>query len=419
MNDKPIFKSLLDVDAYKLTMGQFQAKYYPEAEVRFGFTNRTSIPLASKIDLGQLREELQHLRSLSLTKEEWQFLSQWQGKSGKNILRFNFLADMADFRIPEIFADIRGDQLVIETEGPWQPTSYPETMALGIVNELYFRNEVRESDKTLAEVYEEGLRRLSLKINRLKEWPSLKFSDFGTRRRFSRAWHELVYDLLVGAFAGEARFLGTSNVHLAMKHGSFPMGTEAHEKPMVIAALSDDSDETLRDSVKVGLRQWEEMYGPDLLIALSDTFGTESFLKDFREFAPRWNGLRPDSGEPVNRGELIMAYYQSLGLDPMWNTIVFSDGLTDRSMTELFYRFQNRIWNVFGWGTNLTNDLGFKPLSIVMKATAARWVGEKTWRPTVKLSDNPKKCMSESPEAIARYKRVFDYQEKPAIDVVY
>lgn len=417
--DKPIFQSLLDVDAYKLTMGQFQAKYYPQAQVRFGFTNRTTVPLASKIDLGQLREELQNLRSLSLTKEEWQFLAAWQGKSGKNILRFNYLADMVDFRIPEISAESHDGQLVIEIEDLWPSASYPETMVLGIVNELYFRNEVKESGKTLAEFYEEGLCRLSVKINRLKEWPSLKFSDFGTRRRFSSAWQELVFDLVAGAFAGEARFLGTSNIALAMKHGLTPVGTEAHERYMVIAALSDDSDKTLRDSVKVALRQWEEMYGPDLLIALCDTFGTESFLEDFREFAPRWSGLRPDSGEPFNRGELIAAYYRDQGQDPMWNTIVFSDGLTDRSMTELFYRFQNRIWNVFGWGTNLTNDLGLKPLSIVMKATAARWVGETTWRPTVKLSDNPRKCMSESSEAIARYKRVFNYQEKPAVDIVY
>ena len=434
MNDKPFYTHLTQGwDFYKLTMARYHLHYYPNVIVGFGFTNRSQIQLPYHLDMGRLQEELANLRSLQMTPGEVQYLSGLCGKSSKNLFDDEILNPLGTLQLPEIHAENWHGYLRIEAEDTWWRATFTETPVLSIVNQLYFEQLAKESGKTKAEIYEEGLRRLGMKIRRLQEWPSLKFSDFGTRRHFSWEWQQLVYSILWDAFSQEERFLGTSNVWLAMQYAQhpayssatgelierFPIGTEAHERYMVIAALNDDTDKQLRGSVKIALQQWEDLYGPDLLVALSDTFGTESFLEDFEEFAERWSGLRPDSGEPVDRGKLIVAFYQRLKLDLMWKTIVFGDGNTDHTMTELFYQFQNRIWTVFGWGTNLMNDMGFKPISIVMKAIWCRWDHETRKRWTVKLSDNPLKAMSESPEAIERYKRVFNYQEKPAIPVIY
>lgn len=415
-----IIQSLLDLDFYKLSMSQWQWKYYPNAMVLFDFTNRTKILLAEFVDPTRLQQELDHVRTLRLSAAEIHYLAGLRGKSGKLLFNADYLLDLAaQLTLPAVKVGVKDGQLTVETEGPWWIVTLWETIVMSIVNELYFEHVWTDSGQTKAEVYEEGLRRLGIKIRRLQEWPSIRFSDFGTRRRFSREWQEIVYSCLVAAFGSESRFLGTSNVALAMKYGQTPIGTFAHELPMVVAALNDGSDESLRASQKVVLRQWEEMYGPDLLVALSDTFGSKAFFEDFKEFAPRWSGTRHDSGDPEEYGQENIRFFRGQGIDSMEKTVVFSDGLTDHTITELFYTFQRQFWMVFGWGTNLTNDLGFKALSIVMKAMAARWEDETDWHWTVKLSDNPKKAMSKSPEALERYFRVFDQMEKPAIDVVY
>jgi nicotinate phosphoribosyltransferase len=400
-------------------MSQWQWRYYPEAVVQFDFTNRTKIKLAHFVSLPELQREIDQVRLLRITDEEAAYLFGLRGKSGKFLFDLDYLNDLMGMTLPTVKLGIVDGQLTIETEGPWWIVTFWETIIMSIVNELYFRAILKQSGKTKAEVFEEGLRRLVLKIRRLQEWPSIRFSDFGTRRRFSREWQEIVYACLMDAFGGESRFLGTSNMALAMKYGQTPVGTFAHENPMVVAALNDGYDETLRESQKTALRQWEEMYGPDLLVALSDTFGSDAFLEDFVEFAKSWGGVRHDSGDPFEFGEMVIAFYQKMGIDPMEKAIVFSDGLTDKTITELFYRFQHRIWMVFGWGTNLTNDLGFDALSIVMKAMAARWSTETDWHFTCKLSDNPKKAMSKSPEVKMRYARVFNHRERKAIECVY
>jgi nicotinate phosphoribosyltransferase len=416
----PIIITLLDLDFYKLTMSQHQWKYHRRTFVRFGFTNRTKVRLADFVNIEELRAQIAHVRTLKVTDKEIEYLAKLKGKSGRLLFDRKYLTSLRNKQLPPVSVEVVDGQFKINTIGVWWAVTLWETLIMSILNELYFIEVVKRSGETLAAVFEEGMKRLDRKIERLKEWPSIRFSDFGSRRRFSKLWQKVVYACLEAAFGNESRFLGTSNVALSMEYDRMPIGTWAHEETMVIAALADDSDETLRASQAAFMREWEELYGIDLLIALSDTFGSEAFFEDFKEFAKTWGGMRHDSGDPFEFGEAVIAYYESLGIDPMTKAIVFSDGLTDQTITELFYRFQNRIWMVFGWGTNLTNDLGFDALSIVMKAMAARLDNESTWHLTTKLSDNPKKAMSEGGQpVIDRYIRVFGAKAKKAVKVVY
>lgn len=416
-----IIESLLDLDVYKLYMSQFNWVYYRNVETRFGFTNRTKVRLADFVSIEELKAEIENVRDLKVTNKEVRYLARLTGKSGKRIFRFDFIQAFAELSLPPVEIGVADGHLVINTVGDWWVVSIWETIIMAIVNELYFRAIVKESGKSLADVYKEGMDRLARKILHLRDYPSVKFSDFGTRRRFSRAWHVQVMDVLYREFGDEPRFLGTSNVAIAMRYNGTPVGTHAHEELMCIAALYGETPEGLRGSQKKFFSQWEELYGPDLLTALSDTFGSKAFFEDFVDFAHRWSAVRHDSADPFKFGEEVIAFYQKQGIDPMnGSAIVFSDGLDEKTITELFYHFQDRIWMVFGWGTNLTNDLGFKALSIVMKAMATRWKGEQDWRYTVKLSDNPLKAMSDGgPELIKHYKNVFDYDEHEPMKVVY
>ncbi len=83
--------------------------------------------------------------------------------------------------------------------------------------------------------------------------------------------------------------------------------------------------------------------------------------------------------------------------------LIFSDGLELDTIISLADRFAGRIKVSFGWGTNLTNDMGFDPLSLVVK------VVEADGHSTVKLSDNLAKATG-CPEDIERFKHIFGHQ---------
>lgn len=396
-------------------MSQHQWIAHPNVEVRFEFMNRSKVNLAEFIDPYELHNQIYHVRSLRFTDNEIAYLASLKGKNGDKLFSLRYLANLATIELPIVVISYYGDKITILTEGPWWTVTLWETIIMSIVSELYYREVVARSGQTLAAVYENGMRRLDQKIIQLQDWPSIRFSDFGTRRRFSRQWQEMVYACLENAFGTQERFLGTSNVLLA---GRTPIGTWAHEEPMVLAALADSDDRELRKSQSEFLGEWQAMYQPNLLIALSDTFGSGAFFEDFKPFAHTWAGVRHDSGDPFEFGEKVIAYYESLGIDPMTKTIVFSDGLTVSTITKLFYKFQNRIWMVFGWGTNLTNDMGFEPISIVMKAVAARRAGEIVWHPAVKLSDNILKATGASVH-VERYRRVFGATNTASTKLIY
>jgi len=399
----PIIQSLLDVDFYKFTMGQLAFHRYPKIQVRYGFKNRTkAVKLAKIINPCKLREELDWTRdNVRTDKSELHYLrgtNEYQDR----MFEEDYLEFFRELQLPDYHLEVIDGNLVLEFAGPWPSVIYWETMALAIINELYYHALIKGMNRFNQDlVFAEGKMRLAEKIERLRAYPEITFSDFGTRRRFSFDWQ----DYVVGVLAQELprQFLGTSNTYLAMKHALLPMGTEAHEMDMVYTGIFHGSDDEIRSSHQKVLEDWWAEYGWGLSIALSDTFGTDFFFRDMsREQANAWKGIRQDSGDPIAIGEKAIAFYRSHGIDPMEKLIVFSDGLEVDKIIELYEHFKGRIRTTFGWGTNLTNDLGFKPLSIVIKIIEANGHG------TVKLSDNLAKAIGK-PEDIERFKRIFRY----------
>lgn len=406
MRDEPIIKSLLDTDFYKLTMGQVVFFHYPSIKVLFAFKNRTKNVLLSRIIKKEaLCRELDYVQTLKLNRTEIRYL---RGATigTQQMFRNEYLYFLENqLHLPKYKLEYQGDNLILEFEGDWAHAIYWEIYALAIINELYYRTILADKSKLeLDTLRAYGTLRLSEKVKILKENPEIVFIDFGTRRRFSHDWQ----DYIVGTLAEELpenQFRGTSNVCLAMKHGLLPMGTSAHEMFMVLAGAMDANDKAVHESYQEVMQRWYEHYGLELSIALTDTFGSEyHFQNTTKRQAENWKGLRQDSGDPIAFGERVITFYQSHGIDPREKLIIFSDGLEIDTILKLHQHFNGRIKTSFGWGTNLTNDLGPKALSLVIKPVEANGRG------LVKLSDNLAKAIGK-PEDIERYKRIFGYNE--------
>ncbi|MEA3272951.1 MAG: nicotinate phosphoribosyltransferase [Patescibacteria group bacterium] len=406
----PIIHSLLDTDFYKFTMGQVVHRLYPDVDVAYGFKNRTAtVKLADFISEKELRFELDWAKTLRFTASELEYLRSIKRTDGKAMFDEDYLRFLSDVSLPNYDLRVVDGRFELEFRSPWQTAIYWETLALSIINELYYRAMTGNmSIDERADFITEGTIRLNRKIIELLESPHVKFIEFGTRRRFSGSWQNNVVIELAKHLP--ENLSGTSNVLIAMKHGLKPIGTMAHEMFMVCSALASADDEELRKSHNKVLVEWEANYAHDLLVALTDTFGTDFFFSDMtRKQAKMWSGLRQDSGNPIEFGEKAIAFYQRHGINPLTKILVFSDGLNVERIIEIANHFHGRINVLFGWGTNLTNDLGFMSLSLVVKATMTNGNG------TVKLSDNLAKAMG-APEDIEQYRRVFgydvDYSEK-------
>ena len=268
---------------------------------------------------------------------------------------------------------------------------------LAIINEVYFRNTQKHPDLS------EGRKRLDTKIGELQArgLGELKIADYGTRRRFGKAWHEEVLRTLVSRLGTGAKgqLAGTSNVLYAMKLGLIPLGTMAHEYLQACQALGP----RLRDSQVFGFEMWAKEYRGDLGIALSDVYGMSAFLRDFDLcFCKLFDGARHDSGDPFQWGERMLAHYLKNRVDPQTKTLIFSDSLTMPRTIELYQRFRGRCQLAFGIGTNLTNDLGYEPLQIVIKMVRCNG------QPVAKLSDTPSKNMCNDEKYLAYLRQVFD-----------
>jgi nicotinate phosphoribosyltransferase len=404
----PIVRSLLDTDFYKLLMLQMIWGMYREVDATFSLINRTTTArLAEEIDEGELREQLDHARTLRFGKKEMIWLGGNTFYGRKQIFEPEFLAWLEDFRLPEYTLEKRDGQYDLGFHGPWMYTSMWEIPALAIINELRSRAAMREFGPFELDVlYARAKAKLWDKTERLRKLPNLRVSDFGTRRRHSFLWQRWCVEALKEGI-GDA-FTGTSNVLLAMDTDLEALGTNAHELPMVFAALAH-SDEELRQAPYHVLQDWQRYYGGNLLIVLPDSFGTASFLRDAPDWVADWTGFRPDSAPPIEGGERIIAWWRKKGVDPKNRLLIFSDGLDVDAIEDTHRHFSGKVRMAFGWGTNLTNDFedcapiatnGLNAISLVCKVTSANG------RPAVKLSDNPAKATGD-PHEIARYLRVF------------
>lgn len=369
------------LDYYKATMGQLEFLKHPDTEVTFELKNRADTKLSEYVDANELHERLDAKRD-GWQPEEIAYLASLQNQDGSARFTPEYLDFLIDNPLPpiDISLDERGD-IAVSTTGSWPLVTFWETVVMSELNELYFTNKLAAEGKTLEDVYSEGDRRLSEKIEILKDRPDIKFSDFGTRRRFSYEWQKHVVERIATELPDN--FVGTSNIYLAHQLGLKPIGTFAHELPMVYSALADEAGENPLDGHNRVLQDWQELYKGDLSTALTDTFTSDFFFTDMTEEQAReWQALRHDSGDPVEFGENVIEFYESHAINPREKTIVFSDGLDIETIVMLADTFAGRINVLFGWGTTLTNDLGLKPNNFVMKAVRANGA------PTVKLSDS-------------------------------
>lgn len=415
----PIVRSLLDTDFYKLLMLQLIWERYREVEVTFSLINRSrSVRLADIVDEGELRAQLDHARSLSFTNRELIWLAGNTFYGETQMFKPGFIAWLRDFRLPPYELSRKDGQYELSFSGPWTHATMWEIPALAIINELRTRAVLRGYGRfTLDVLYARAKAKLWEKVERLRQLEGFALSDFGTRRRHSFLWQRWCVEALKEGL-GPA-LIGTSNVLMAMETDQEAIGTNAHELPMVAAALAE-SDQSLRDAPYRVLEDWRGAYHGNLLIVLPDAFGTRAFLKDAPEWVADWTGFRPDSAPPIAAGEEIIAWWQAKGRDPREKLLIFSDGMDVESIEGTHGHFAGRVRTSFGWGTNLTNDFkgclpdggaALDPISLVCKVTQANG------RPAVKLSDNPEKATGD-PAEIARYLAVFGKSGRAAAPVM-
>jgi len=432
----PITRSLLDTDFYKLLMLQFIWKHFPKTNASFSLINRSvQVRLGDLIDVDELREQLEQTRKLRFNKSEliWLAGNTFYGRRG--IFEPAFLEWLErDFQLSRYELEVRDGQFALSFHGLWTETTMWEIYALSAINELKTRASVKHlSEFELDILYARAKTKLWEKMERLRGVPSLKVSDFGTRRRHSFLWQEYVVKAMSDALGGS--FSGTSNTFLAYKHNLEAIGTNAHELPMALAAMARD-DEELKSSQYRLIELWQQTYHGELLILLPDTFGTTQFLRDAPDWTADWTGQRADSKDPFVAGDEYIGWLKARGRDPRDKLFIASDSLDVEQILALHAYFagtirdgvspsefrsasdflderkwssQRRIRFSSGWGTLLTNDFrncdprgngGFDPISLVCK------LNDADGRPAVKLSDNFEKALG-APEEIERYRRVF------------
>jgi len=413
----PIVRSLIDTDFYKLLMCQSIFRNKPDTTVVFSLINRsTRVRLADLIDEGELREQLDHVRSLTLTRGEstWLRGNTFYGK--RQMFRPDFMEWFEGMRLPAYHLGKRDGQFELTFEGRWPEVMLWEIPALAVLMELRSRAVLNDMGKfELQVLYARAMTRLWEKIERIRPIEGLRIADFGTRRRHGFLWQDWCVQAMQEGLG--SKFIGTSNCLIAKNRDVEAIGTNAHELPMVYCALAD-SDEALRQAPYEVLADWHEEHEGNLRIILPDTYGTEGFLKNAPDWLAGWTGIRIDSGDPVQGAETAIRWWKDRGEDPAQKLVIFSDGLDVEKIEELYARFKGQVKVSFGWGTMLTNDFrglvaddALAPFSLVCKALSANG------RPTVKLSDNPAKAMGPANE-IERYKRVFGVGEQAVLDVV-
>jgi nicotinate phosphoribosyltransferase len=418
-----IVRSLLDTDFYKLLMHQFIWRNYPNTHVSFSVTNRTkTVRLAEEIDLDELRAQLDHVRTLRFQHNEliWLAGNTFYGQEG--IFGTGYLDYLrASFKLSDYDLTTNHDngQINLTFSGPWVETTLWELYGLTIINELRYRQKMKSMKASQLDImYARAKVKLYAKLERLNTLPDLNLTDFGTRRRHSFLWQE--HAAMTACEVLGAKMTGTSNALLAMKHGLEAKGTNAHELPMVLAALAKTDEQVKAAQYRV-LQQWQEDYRGNLLVFLPDTFGTTQFLKHAPQWVDYWVGARPDSKNAFLGGEELIDWWTNRSQKPSEKLVLFSDGLDVRidgfepqgeDIVGIYEHFNGRVRVGFGWGTMLTNDfigchpldpMAMKPISLVCKVSSAED------RPAVKLSDNYEKATGPADE-VERYRRIFGHE---------
>jgi len=413
-------KSILDTDLYKFTMQQAVLRHFSDVEAVYRFTHRDQNVYFTRECYEKFVEALTHFDELALTQEEREWLSKacpYFTASYLNYLqsyRFKPSQVKVTFhpKSPEIGDPTGRDELgklEIEAMGPWVETILWEVPVMATLSEIYFTTADKDwsYDGQAEEAYDKAKRLLEA---------GCTFSEFGTRRRRSYYIQDLVVQTIIRAEKDlpglKGKVSGTSNVHLAMKHNVAPVGTIAHEWFMAVGALRG-----YEHANGLALDLWESVYPDVLLLALTDTFSSEAFYKDFlmdKERAERWKGLRQDSGDPFVYAPRAKEVYESLGIDYRQKSIIFSDSLNlDKALKLAKQCREVGFVPLFGIGTWLTNDFASlsrkdeksKALNMVIKLAGVNG------KHCVKISDELMKNTGD-PETVNYVKKVFDIPEQ-------
>jgi nicotinate phosphoribosyltransferase len=366
--------SILDNDFYKFTMQHAVVKLFPKAKARYRFINRGMHRFPEGF-AGRLREAVDGLAGLQLTRHEKRYFADTCPYIDPTY--FDFLQGYR-YDPEEVHIEQHGDELEVNIEGYWYRTILWEVPIMSLICELYYgmTDQQRQPDDEVVAVARK-------KIEQYAQL-GVTIAEFGTRRRHSYAVHRLVVKALKQY--GGGTFIGTSNVHIAMLNQTKPIGTHAHEWFMFHAAKYGFKMANL-----LGLEHWADVYRGDLGIALSDTYTTDVFFQQFdKKLAKLFDGVRHDSGDPLEFADKTIRHYEHKGIDPRSKTIIFSDGLDYGKVRRIAAHCRNRIGMSFGVGTNFTNDVGLPPMNIVIKMAEA-FPEEAEWAPVIKLSDEPGK----------------------------
>lgn len=365
-----VFSSILDNDFYKFTMQCAVVKLFPDAQVKYEFINRGKHFFPNGFG-DALRKAVDEMAKLRLTKQEKEFL-----KKNCPYLNLPYLDFLEGYHYDpsEVKIKQEGNDIEVSVEGLWYRTILWEVPLLALISELHYEMNQMERQSN-----EEVIRKTLEKTLQLEEL-GVKFAEFGTRRRHSFKVHDMVMKSLTQR--QNKYFIGSSNVHLAMKYGVKPIGTHAHEWFMFHGAQYG-----FKMANALSLEHWVDIYRGDLGVALSDTYTTDVFFKQFdKKFAKLFDGVRHDSGDPIEFAEKTIKHYESNGINPLFKYIIFSDSLNLEKVSEITQACQGKIGISFGIGTNLTNDVGLTPMNIVMKLTGVLATNNE-WIPTVKFSD--------------------------------
>ncbi|MEI8145865.1 MAG: nicotinate phosphoribosyltransferase [Alphaproteobacteria bacterium] len=410
----PIIRSLLDSDYYKFSMQQLIRRFHSDVTATFALTNRTTVMrLADVIDEAELRAQLDHARTIRFTPGELIWLAGNTFYGRERIFGPDYLAFLKSFQLPDYHLARRDGQYELTFAGPWFATTMWEIPALAIINELRARSLMKSFSKLELDIlYASAKAKVWGKIKRLRSLKNevgvLKVSDFGTRRRHGFLWQKWVLEAMADGLGPEV-FTGTSNMKLAMDLGLEAIGTNAHELPMVYAAIAGHDEARLAAPYRV-LEDWAKLYFQNMRIILPDCFGTAHFLEHAPDWVADWTGARPDSKDPIEGTEELIAWWQEKGRDPTQKLVILSDGMDIDSIERTARHFKGRVRIGYGWGTNLSNDFkgcvpngdpdALAPISVVCK------VIEANGQPAVKLSDNPLKATGPA-DAVEAYRRLF------------
>ncbi len=428
----PIVRSLLDDDFYKFVMQQFILNEYPDAQVEFSLINRaTDVRLADLISVEEMREQLDHARTLMFPASEIAFMRGQKFYGKEDFFSPEYIRYLEKFKLEEYELSVNEEtgQFNLRSAGTWHNRSRWEMVFLTVTNELRTRAAHRKLSKfELIELYARATTKLVTKLRKIADYDlvDLNLTDFGTRRRHSHLWQRFAIEAaqeIIGT-----GFTGTSNVFFAKELNLEARGTNAHELPMAVAAMyrqatHDATAAASKEAVQFAqydvLRKWEEMYPPALRIMLPDTFGTTQFLNNAPTWLNSWTGFRPDSKDPHEAYKECRRFWLSRGENPADKLILFSDGLDEDQIIQLHTTYSEHMRVAFGWGTNLTNDFKecypsnpdlYKSISLVAKVTrASSSPASKLW-PAVKLSDNYNKATSLDEAEVEFYRKTFGHE---------